>query len=163
MMVKAITIFQPWASLIMVGAKPWEFRKWSYIGRSGVTPGDPIGIHAAKRPIRIDEVDDLRRRLGDPCCTTGLIAEKARELLDRVASAPKCRGVLEMGALLGTVRIGEPVLTSKLFPAWKTIADSDRLEHCKWAWPMTNPRSFVPKPLAGAQGFFWASVNEAAL
>lgn len=25
---KALTIWQPWASLIMIGAKPYEFRSW---------------------------------------------------------------------------------------------------------------------------------------
>src|SRR5690348_14114849 len=27
---KALTIWQPWASLIMMGAKPYEFRRWNF-------------------------------------------------------------------------------------------------------------------------------------
>lgn len=40
---KAISLLQPWASLIAIGAKRWETRSWktSYRG--------PIAIHASKR------------------------------------------------------------------------------------------------------------------
>jgi len=42
---KAITLWQPWASLIAIGAKRYETRSWktSYRG--------PLAIHAAKKPI----------------------------------------------------------------------------------------------------------------
>ncbi len=45
MVMKAITIWQPWASLIVEGQKGYETRSWytSYRG--------PIAIHAAKRPV----------------------------------------------------------------------------------------------------------------
>ena len=154
---KAITLWQPWASLIMIGAKPWEFRGWSYVERRvGVAVNDCIGIHAGARPIKPAEVDDLRRRLDDPICSTGLVPDKARALLDRLAAAHKCRGVLEMSALLGTVRIGEPKLSVDAMPSWKgIIGDSDRLEHCKWAWPMLDVEPFdAPIPMKGWQGFF---------
>jgi activating signal cointegrator 1 len=41
--IKAITLWQPWASLIATGAKTWETRSWptSYRG--------PLAIHASKR------------------------------------------------------------------------------------------------------------------
>lgn len=165
MMIKAITLWQPWASLIMIGAKPWEFRSWSFVERKvGVSPFDRIGIHAGVRPIKPAEVDDLRRRLDDPICSTGLVADKARALLDRLSAASKCLGVLEMGALLGTVKIGEPILSTEVMPGWKGLVnDSDRLEHCKWAWPMQDVKPFAPVPMKGAQGFFNTSVNEAVL
>lgn len=31
---KALTVWQPWASLIIMGAKPYEFRKWDYRTRA---------------------------------------------------------------------------------------------------------------------------------
>lgn len=165
MMIKAFTVYQPWASLIMIGAKPYEFRKWSFMVRKvGIKPGERIGIHAGARSIRPAEVLDIRNRLDDPMQSTGLIADKARLLIDRLLQARKCQGVIETGALLGTVKIGEPVLSTEVFPQWRGLVnDSDRLEHCKWAWPMNDPRQFVQIPMNGAQGFFWASVNEAAL
>lgn len=42
---KAITIWQPWASLLACGAKKYETRGWATRYRG------PIAIHAAKRPF----------------------------------------------------------------------------------------------------------------
>ena len=54
---KAITIRQPWASLLVSGKKLYETRGWatSYTG--------PIAIHAAKWPVRrtIDELASAGR------------------------------------------------------------------------------------------------------
>lgn len=161
MMIKAFTVYQPWATLIMIGAKPFEFRKWNYLERGGVKPGDLIGIHASKRPVRLREVEDLLARLDDRSMTTGLIPDKARPLL-ALLKACRCKPaeqVMEHSALLGTVRIGAPKLSEEIFPDWK-VADSDRLEHCKWAWPMNDPKPiFPPSPMRGLQGFFNASAE----
>ena len=46
--VKAITIWQPWASLVAVGAKTMETRSWPTKYRG------PIAIHAAQRPFNTD-------------------------------------------------------------------------------------------------------------
>lgn len=158
--IKAIVIWQPWASLIMIGAKPWEFRSWNYLDRGvGVKPGDRIGICAGARPIRPAEVLDLLERLDDLHNSTGLIQENARPLLQRLMGAHKCRGIIETSALLGTARIGAPRLSAEVKPEWAAlIADSDRLEHCNWAWPMTEIMPFAPIPIRGAQGFFNVSV-----
>ena len=43
---KAITIWQPWAFLLAMGAKQYETRSWETAYRG------PIAIHAAKRPVR---------------------------------------------------------------------------------------------------------------
>src|SRR4051812_4622894 len=52
----ALTIWQPWASLIMAGAKPNEWRFWSlppkYIGQQ-------IVIHAGARRVVLSEIEDL--------------------------------------------------------------------------------------------------------
>ncbi len=162
---KCITLYQPWASLIMIGAKPWEFRSWSYVERGvGVAPGDTVGIHAGARPIRPAEVSDLLARLDDEDGTTGLVPEKARPLLERLAAAHKCRGVVEQSALLGTATIGAPVLSAEVKPKWAAlINDSDRLEHCRWAWPMLDVRRFAePVMVAGHQGFWNHPMPEAA-
>lgn len=47
---KALTLWQPWASLIAIGAKTVETRSWSTPYRG------PLAIHAAARPVRPDEV-----------------------------------------------------------------------------------------------------------
>ena len=46
---KALTIWQPWASLIMVGAKPYEFRPKSYlkyVGAPAIEGGGSAGSAA---------------------------------------------------------------------------------------------------------------------
>ena len=53
---KALTIWQPWASLIMAGAKPYEFRGWR-APRSII--GQRIVIHAAARKVDRVEVFNL--------------------------------------------------------------------------------------------------------
>ena len=53
---KALTIWQPWASLIIAGAKPYEFRGWR-APRSIF--GQRIVIHAAAKKIDRDEVSHL--------------------------------------------------------------------------------------------------------
>ncbi len=49
---KAITLWQPWASLVAIGAKRIETRSWATKYRG------PLAIHAAQKHITI--VDDLK-------------------------------------------------------------------------------------------------------
>ena len=51
---KAITVWQPWASLLVSGRKRYETRSWATTYRG------PIAIHAAKRPVR--------RKIGRASC-----------------------------------------------------------------------------------------------
>jgi hypothetical protein len=155
--IKVITLWQPWASLIMIGAKPWEFRSWNYATCGiGVRIGDTIGIHAGARPTKPAEVRDLLARLDDEDGSTGLIPDLARPLLERLMSAHKCMGIIEHSALLGTATIGKPILSCDLKPEWAAlINDSDRLEHCNWAWPMSDISRFdEPIKINGHQGFW---------
>jgi hypothetical protein len=149
---KALTIWQPWASLIMIGAKPFEFRGRSYIEYSGhPQPGDRIVIHAGARKIVPAEIDDLLKRLETPYDTTGLIASEARPLLERVRAAYKCQG-LPLAVGLGTAIIGKPRNAGAIFQ--RRVEDSDRGEF-NWAWPLSNIEHFEPPvPMRGAQGFW---------
>src|SRR5580765_585368 len=78
----ALTIWQPWATLIVAGAKPYEFRGWqppqSYVGKR-------IAIHAGARPMRMPEVRALIMQLrpnGLPG-SSGLIDAIAAPILQR--------------------------------------------------------------------------------
>ncbi len=46
---RAITIHQPWASLVAIGAKTIETRSWSTKYRG------PVAIHAAKKAVPVDD------------------------------------------------------------------------------------------------------------
>lgn len=48
--IKALTLWQPWATLIALGAKQVETRSWSTSYRG------PLVIHAAKRPVKHEEI-----------------------------------------------------------------------------------------------------------
>jgi hypothetical protein len=152
---KALTIWQPWATLIMAGAKPYEFRRrpapsWM-IGRRFV-------VHAGTRPVKIDEVHDIFARIDEG--ESALNVELALPILIRLRDAHRSLArhnaarILPLAAGLGTAIMGTPVLAAELFR--DKVADSSRLDESMWAWPLTDIERFEPVvPVRGAQGF-WA-------
>jgi hypothetical protein len=134
--IRAITIWQQWASLIIIGAKPYEFRYRSYLAYiNHPQPGERIAIHAGVRPVKRDEVLDLLARLDSHGSATGF----------------KCR-LLPLGAVLGTAVIGKPRNAGTLFG--RAVEDSDR-GLFNWAWPLTGVEKFdVPVHVGGRQGFW---------
>lgn len=154
---KALTIWQPWASLIMIGAKPYEFRTWDYRVRERSLEFSRIVIHAGARPVKAIEVDDIIRRTEDD--DGSLIPDKALPLLYRLRDAYKCQGVVELSAGLGTAVLARPRNVNAIFKK----PDSDRLHHHMWAWPLTDIKPFShPIPVRGAQGFWqWPEARAA--
>ncbi|WP_439392361.1 hypothetical protein ACRQ5Q_22460 [Bradyrhizobium sp. PMVTL-01] len=160
---KALTIWQPWASLIMIGAKPHEFR--GHAAPSFVR-NQRIVIHAGAIAVRPAEIEDLLRRIEAEAAGTAAEGErtcldlgKARELLLKVRASFKYR-LLPLGHALGTAVLGEPMLACDLFRM--NVSDSDRGAF-NWAWPLTDIKPFEPPvPLKGAQGFFDVNLSEAA-
>lgn len=149
--VKALTIWQPWASLIMIGAKPFEFRKWDYRTRVPDLVGQRIVIHAASRKIRPAELVDLMDRLlKDGGVGSGLEVAPALDLLEREWRSP---GTLPLAAGLGTAILGKPRKAIDIFKG--SVADSDRIDQHIWAWPLTDIKPFMPiVPMRGFQGFW---------
>jgi len=160
---KALTIWQPWASLIMIGAKPHEFRGYA---APRFVRNQRIVIHAGARPVRPAEVEDLLRRIDAEALGTGaddektfLDLEKARDLLLKVRASFKYR-LLPLSMALGTAVVGEPIQSCDLFKM--NVADSDRGAF-NWAWPLTNIQHFEPPiPMRGAQGLWNAPESRAA-
>jgi hypothetical protein len=150
--IRAITIWRPWASLIIIGANPYEFRNRSYLAYiNHPQPCERIAIHAGARPVKREEVLDLLARLDGHWSATGLIDLNARPLLKRVLDAHRCR-LLPLGVVLGTAVIGKPRNAGTLFG--RTVEDSDR-GLFNWAWPLSSVEKFdVPVPVRGHQGFW---------
>lgn len=142
----AITIWQPWASLIMAGAKKVEWRGWAC---PRWIIGQRIAIHAGARPVRHGEVHDILQRL--PTGETSLDPALTAELL-----ATRPIKAWPLSSILGTAIIGAPI------PALDWVRqhaagflDSDRIDHSKFAWPLTGIERFEPPiPARGAQGFW---------
>lgn len=162
---KALTIWQPWASLIMAGAKPFEFRGWR-APRSMI--GQRIVIHSAKRKIDKSEALDLYKILQfrDSCDTIGaaasetcLIAEKALPVLALALTVG-----LPISCGLGTAIIGEPRNGLEIAEEFGVprANDSDRDQHANWGWPMLDIEPWPESvPMRGAQGFWnWPTPAE---
>lgn len=150
---RAITIWQPWASLIAAGAKRYEFRSWA---APEWIIGQRIAIHAGSRKCRRDEVHWLYQRLGDinepPC----LHLELAKPVLELELRRP---GSLPLSHVLCTAILGEPKLgdeCAKEF-GWpgRGSNDSDREGTFNWGWPLTDIELLEPpEPARGFQGFW---------
>lgn len=162
---RAFTIWQPWATLIMVHAKPYEFRTKSYrdyINAPAI--GERVVIHAAARRIKPAEIEDLIDRLDDPDGSTGLVPAIARKVLERCRAAHKYQA-LPLGCGLGTAMLGRPRNAALLFGG--QVADSDRqaldFSAFNFAWPLTDIEPFdAPIPATGAQGFWTWNERKAA-
>lgn len=148
-MLKTLTTWQPWASLIMAGLKPYEFRTWPAPRR---LHGTRIAIHAGARPVRVDEINDLRVRLAGRHPWTTCLKPEALALLDRWALSPES---LPRSCVLGTVMLGEPVRARDIVSEFGGNMDSLGDEFSNWAWPMSDIEHFEPpQPASGAQGLW---------
>jgi len=146
---KAITIWQPWATLIMAGFKPFEFRGWP-VPKSLV--GQRIVIHAGARALKRTEVNGLLYQMSNGEFVGGLDVSAMRLLADIMQG----RRQLPTSAGLGTAVLGAPKKSFELWPdEFKGLSDSDRAECSNWAWPLTDVQHFTPiVPARGAQGFW---------
>lgn len=155
---KAITIWQPWATLILEGAKPFEFRGW-FPPRAFI--GQRIAIHAGARKPNKAEIRGLLMALrGGPFIKPCLHADKAKPILEAALTAP---GSLPLSAVLCTAILGEPkrgdrvaIEDFNIHPEDVADAnDSDRDGTFNWGWPLTDIKPLVPpRDARGAQGFW---------
>ena len=140
----ALTVWQPWATLIMRGWKPFEFRPYACPRR---VRGARIVVHAGKRKPTVDNFDRLTI---DPVGSCGPgHADEVRAFIESVEADP---ARLPLACGLGTVMIGEPVRARDLFrPRTPDVV----INPDTWAWPVTDPQPFpLPIPARGAQGFW---------
>jgi hypothetical protein len=143
--VKALTIWQPWAHFVVIGAKPWEFRRWPAFK---YLIGQRIVIHAGARQIPPKELLALRYRVANTKEATSLKRDVVLPMLQEQGKIY----ALPHGAGVGTAIMGTPVRCGDLFHGQ---ADSDRIDHHMWAWPMLEVEHWAkPIPSKGAQGFW---------
>lgn len=167
---KALTIYQPWASLIMAGAKPYEFRGWSPRRRGpsyAALIGQRIAIHSSTRRIDVQEVRAIIASLeagGERAAETCLHADKALPVLhEALKMTSNCS--LPFGAVLGTAILGEPRNGWDIAEDFgvQSVNDSDREEHANFGWPLTDIEVWdEPMTVRGFQGF-WNMPSPAAV
>lgn len=102
----AITIYQPFASMIAAGCKPFEFRKW----RADSFVGKRIVIHASVKKVDAASIWGMANTLREGHESFGLKRWDALEFLERIKARMLAREPmgLPLGAGLGTVRLGVP-------------------------------------------------------
>jgi hypothetical protein len=155
---KAISLWQPWASLIAIGAKPYETRSWappkSLIGQR-------IAIHAAKKPW-VEVCDTLDERTFAAMRATLIRSPAGLRLGCLPLGAIVCTAVLSgayqvIQAPADSV-IREPhrqwrnELGSTFRPAEDLFGD---YSPGRWVWALQDVvRLDVPIPCRGRQGWF---------
>ena len=159
----AITLWDPWATLVAAGAKLYEFRRWPAPPRLW---GKRIAIHAGARPVRRAEVDQLLASLRlEGGWGTALHAEPAIEILLKVQANPKC---LPLSHVLCTATLGKPIPANEIklerLATNGFVGDSSRIDHQMFGWPLTDIEPLMPPvPARGAQGFWnWHAEGLAA-
>lgn len=172
---KAISLWQPWASLIACGAKPYETRSWappqSLIGQT-------IAIHAAKKIdkeaarfaqdimygqhpaggfVLADKLDATMSKAPDSLM--GIFGQAAMPVGCIVCTA-RLDGAFQLGARAPSMAPASLItrrMISRPVPGLLTIPHDDFGNYAegRWAWRLTNVTPLNPPPPAkGAQGFF---------
>lgn len=132
---KALTIWQPWASLLAMGLKKYETRSWKTNHRG------PMAIHAAKKPIK--EVEKF------------LLPEAYIEIMKLLENKPlkdmptSC--IVGIGKLAECHLIDEEFI-KKLSPIEKLLGDYTPGRYA-WEFKEMKPLS-LPLAAKGSQGIW---------
>lgn len=147
---KALSLWQPWASLIMLGEKEYETRSW-YTSYRGT-----LLIHASKRAV----LKELDIALDCPYFQQALMPYRAEsklvEGMKPLLSPKRAREVLPFGKLLGTVELIDCIPTED---AREKITNKEYMfgnyGARRFAWKLGSPVAFdQPIDYAGEQGLF---------
>lgn len=136
---KAISLLQPWASLVVMGAKKIETRSWNTKYRGEIL------MHASKRK------DDRGRSM----------AKYAPEFYNALQTEVEFNGFddLPFGAIIGKVNITDTVLIQTLFHqiivAPEDLSESEKAfgdyRDGRYAWMLSDPVQFKnPIPAKGS-------------
>jgi hypothetical protein len=146
---KAITLWQPWASLVMLGWKRYEFRSWA---APKALWGQRIVIHSSARRVRDDELMSIITGESQSCWPLRQDSHTFDQVEAWLQSIRRKTVTPPYSAGLGTVLLGEPKTAKQLSP------DDDRVDPRMWGWPVSEPELFAePVKCNGSQGFWnWA-------
>jgi hypothetical protein len=144
MKVRAISLWQPWASAMALGVKRIETRGWvsRYTG--------PLAVHAAQRKSAANRAV-FNELMDDAVISEAFLTDDPAADYD----------ALPYGAVLGIVRMVDCVALSRANIG--TLSDTERLlgdyRPGRQAWVTNNARPLrSPHAAGGRQGFFWVDV-----
>lgn len=149
---KAVTLTQPWASLVVYGYKQIETRSWATKHRG------PIAIHASASKVSpVAHIEPFASALIEGWC------RRAPEIYEKVPRAELLRVVVDAlprGAILGTVDLQDTIVFGDVTEA--TIRNFSYSVHerafgdfspGRKGWIFRNPRVFsTPIPRLGSLG-----------
>lgn len=139
---KAITLWQPWATLIAIGAKRFETRSW------GTRYRGPLAIHAAKRPAVLGE------------CNLDIRGALVRGGYGGLSSLPYGCIVCTVD-LIACYNVGEVRFLGLLTDIEEQFGD---YSPGRFAWRLDNVRQVDNIPARGSQGFWnWAVPEDLSL
>lgn len=162
---KALSLWQPWATLIAIGAKQYETRSWatSYRGE--------LVIHAAKRP---NEAKALADAIYMKTASGGRIRETASEYERFAIAALYADAGKQPGDFIPALPLGAGLCIVRLIGCYRTesmkymlspqeIAFGD-YSPGRFAWKLEMIQRFSkPEPMRGAQGLFdwkWPDLHD---
>lgn len=145
----ALTVWQPWASLIAAGKKLWEFRPQR--PPAGLI-GGIVAIHAGKRKVNSSEIQAMLDKMRGPeWMEMGLIRsaeENLRGILIDHRLAP-------LSCILCLAQIGEPVTGRDMAEAIGADFAKRSQNFDNWAIPVQVVRNIFPFiPAKGRQGWW---------
>ncbi|HBK22881.1 MAG TPA: hypothetical protein DDZ60_10375 [Planktothrix sp. UBA10369] len=129
---KVITLWQPYATLIATGIKHYETRSWPTNYRGTLL------IHAAKRPMKVEQMATLDRLKNNPLITRAKISQN---LDDYPLGVILCKS--ELTDCIPAKH--PPNIIEKAVGDWHPIY---------WAWRLTDITPITPIPIGGKQGFW---------
>lgn len=146
----ALTLWEPWASLVAAGAKSHEWRIWP-APRSLI--GKRVAIHAGARKPKKDEIAELLMVLRtEDWAGTSLNVDLAIPLLERWHTSP---GMLPTSSVLCIATLGQPISALQYARAHDMPVQDRDIDYARWAWPLTDIEKLEPfVPAKGAQGFW---------
>lgn len=133
--IPCLSLWQPWATLMAIGAKRIETRSW------GTHYRGPLAIHAAKRWDSFTRLTALRSPFVDELRDVGY-EERLREV-----------PFLPLGSIVAVVDLIDVGPIGDLPPDYPESAFGDYTPG-RFAWVTENEREIVPVPWRGRQRLF---------
>ena len=141
---KAISLWQPWASAIPAGLKTIETRSWATAYRG------PLAIHAAKR-WTAEELYFWQQNVGNPERTAERDAFRKIGVLNSKMLPLGC--IVATCTLYGCIATNEDPPEHLHTPA-ANEGDWGNFSVGRFAWLLKDVEMIVPTPCVGRQGFF---------
>lgn len=137
---KCLSLWQPWATLVAIGAKTLETRSWETMYRG------ELAIHAAQA---------WNRKLAD-IALDGFFLSALQPLVGLSGGAKKLRNVLPFGAIVCTANL---VDCYRIDPIKRPLDERELAfgdyTTGRFAWVLEDVRAFAkPIPFKGRQGLF---------